>query len=132
MSWFKKGLAFSCTKCGKCCSGFPGAVWLNDVDIENLSNHFEVSKEEFLKKYTIKIDGKISLREKVNYDCVFFKGKTCSVYQARPKQCRTYPFWPSITQSPSSWEKEKAYCEGIEHPDASLISEQDILKKCSS
>ena len=27
-------------------------------------------------------------------------GYRCSIYNARPTQCRTYPFWPRFVQSP--------------------------------
>ncbi len=37
----------------------------------------------------------------------------CSVYSARPAQCRSYPFWPSLLHSPESWQQEAGYCEGI-------------------
>jgi Fe-S-cluster containining protein len=45
----------------------------------------------------------LSLRERANYDCVFWKDG-CSVYEARPLQCRTYPFWPSLLESRRAWD----------------------------
>lgn len=40
--------------------------------------------------------------------CVFLEpdGKQCSIYEARPVQCRTYPFWPTIMESMQSWDSE--------------------------
>ena len=28
--WYADGLRFSCTQCGNCCTGPPGAVWFNE------------------------------------------------------------------------------------------------------
>jgi Fe-S-cluster containining protein len=55
----------------------------------------------------------ISLKEKQNYDCVFLNERGCSVYEGRPRQCRTYPFWMSILESEERWEEEKKSCPGI-------------------
>jgi Fe-S-cluster containining protein len=45
----------------------------------------------------------LSLREKANYDCVFWN-EGCSVYEERPLQCRTFPFWSFAMTSRSAWE----------------------------
>lgn len=127
--WYRKGLRFSCTQCGACCTGFPGYVWLNKTEIEELAHHLNLSKEEFLKCYTRNIKGRISLLEDPNtYDCIFLKNKKCSVYTKRPKQCQTYPFWPSILSSEKSWEEEKCRCEGIQEK-AELLSYEEIEAK---
>jgi Fe-S-cluster containining protein len=55
----------------------------------------------------------ISLKEKENYDCIFLTENGCSVYEGRPRQCRTYPFWSSVVESKSSWEREGMSCPGI-------------------
>ncbi|KAK9825453.1 hypothetical protein WJX81_002266 [Elliptochloris bilobata] len=45
--------------------------------------------------------------------CVFLDGSLCSVYTARPAQCRMYPSWPEQMRSPHDWEAEGMRCEGI-------------------
>ena len=49
----------------------------------------------------------IRLREK-DGSCIFLgdDGKMCTIYEARPVQCRTYPFWPNIMQSKEKWDEE--------------------------
>jgi len=37
----------------------------------------------------------------------------CTVYEARPTQCRTYPFWDELIESRESWEKESVLSEII-------------------
>ena len=47
--------------------------------------------------------------------CIFLgKDNGCKVYEARPVQCRTYPFWPEVVNSRTSWTREAKRCEGIE------------------
>lgn len=125
--WYQEGLPFKCTGCGRCCGGSPGAVWLQQEDIERISSELNISKEAFLKEYTHRINGRLSLKEKPNYDCILLENKRCSVYQVRPKQCRTYPFWDGILESKETWEAEKHYCEGI-HDAAPLIPSAEIKK----
>jgi len=58
---------------------------------------------------------RLSLREKPNFDCVFWDSKTeaCSVYNARPLQCRTFPFWDYVLCSKEAWNNTGKDCPGI-------------------
>ena len=48
--------------------------------------------------------------------CVFLDPTgQCSIYDVRPVQCRTYPFWPSLVGDQASWE-----CEGVLPDDTPL------------
>jgi len=89
-----------CSTCeGNCCIGESGYIWINKDEIVKLAKHLDMSVEELKKEYLFKVDYKYSIREKLiskeNYACVFFDltKKQCSVYEARPTQCRTFPFW---------------------------------------
>jgi Fe-S-cluster containining protein len=31
--WYRDGLRFRCTRCGSCCTGEPGNVWVTDEEI---------------------------------------------------------------------------------------------------
>lgn len=127
MKWYERGLRFGCTECGKCCSGSPGYVWLDEDDIENLAKRLSLSSAEFIKRYTRKIGHRYSLIEtSPNYDCIFLREKRCQVYEKRPKQCRSFPWWKENVENEQSWKDAKKRCEGIDHPDAPLISARDI------
>lgn len=129
--WYKKGLRFGCTGCGKCCTGSPGYVWIDEKEIDAMSATLNIPRDEFIRKYTRTIGNRLSLKEHPkNYDCVFLKeGKFCEVYQDRPKQCRTFPWWPENITSQKSWEETAERCEGINHPDAPIVSLADIQKQ---
>ena len=49
--------------------------------------------------HTRKALGRVTLRERANGECVFWDRQAgCTVYPARPAQCRTWPFWESVTE----------------------------------
>lgn len=60
--------------------------------------------------------------------CPLWQGG-CSVYPVRPAQCRTYPFWPEIISSPTAWEKEAAFCPGMNKGKLFTVSEIEALAK---
>ncbi|OQY33701.1 MAG: hypothetical protein B6241_07290 [Spirochaetaceae bacterium 4572_59] len=117
-NFYKKGLQFSCTQCGHCCRHDPGYVFLSEADVRQAFEFLSLPEEEFLKKYCRIVDvgffKKVSLQEKSNYDCIFWQdGVGCAIYEARPLQCRSYPFWPAIMDSEESWVEEAKQCPGM-------------------
>lgn len=128
--WYKEGLRFQCTGCGGCCTGAPGYVWLTEEDILAIAEFLDLPLQEFADRFLRSVNGKISLREiSPSNDCVFLEDKKrCSIYAARPKQCRTFPFWPNNLKSKSDWEKAALACEGISL-NAPLISLEEIRKR---
>lgn len=130
--WFEDGVRFRClgTECGDCCSGKhgPGAVWLGREDSERLARHLSITVRELRHRYLRRVAGRISLRERANFDCVFYRpGKGCSVYEARPLQCRTYPFWGRILASRVTWEIEAESCPGIEY-DQTRVAGKEVKR----
>ncbi len=120
--WYQDGLRFKCTGCGECCTGAPGYVWVSPEEITALSARLNMSEEAFIKRYTRRIGSRISLIEHPkSFDCVFLKEKKCLVYEDRPSQCRTFPWWPENLEDKAAWEETARRCEGINHPDADLI-----------
>ena len=111
--WFADGLKFKCTGCGKCCTGSPGYVFLSNADLENLSNHFHLSLDEFTKKYTRYIDGQYALLDRpTSYDCVFLKDRRCLIYPVRPYQCKSFPWWPENLSGEEAWQEVQKRCPG--------------------
>ena len=132
LPWYNEGLGFNCTGCGGCCTGFPGFVWVNDQEIKAFASHFKISPQRFSDQYLRKVDDRFSLRESpVNYDCVFLDGKRCTVYNLRPSQCRTFPFWPQNIASPEAWAETARHCEGISayDPDTQPLTPREIIEK---
>jgi uncharacterized protein len=71
------------------------------------------SYAEAVLRYTKKVGGRHSLREKANGDCVFYdRERGCTIYPIRPRQCRTWPFWESNVQTPEAWRRTGDVCPG--------------------
>lgn len=115
MSFYKDGLKFECQGSGKCCTshGEFGFVYLTPLDRKRFAEFLGITTREFTKNYCEKTHGIWHLKEdSTNPDCLFLKNKRCSVYDARPTQCRTWPFWPEVMNA-KSWAKEVvAFCPG--------------------
>ncbi len=127
--WYKNGLPFQCQGCGRCCTGAPGYVWLSKEDEQRILDHLKISIETFRTLYTREINGMISLKENYhNYDCIFFKDKGCSIYQSRPIQCRTFPFWKSNLESFRSYQEATKNCPGV-RVSSPIISCPEIEKR---
>lgn len=115
--FYKNGLNFECTQCSNCCLFDPGYVFLSYNDLDRLVKYFNLSETEFIDRYCRKIDmgehNCLSLLEKSNYDCIFWSNGGCEVYESRPLQCRSYPFWKPFLTDMKSWNSESESCPGI-------------------
>lgn len=126
--WYQDGLRFRCTRCGNCCTGAPGFVWVNDEELNALALHLGEPREHIDKLYTRWLGPRLSLREKPNGDCIFFdKAAGCTVYPVRPRQCRTWPFWESNVKTAEDWEETCQICPGSGQGD--LIPAEEITKR---
>ena len=113
--WYQAGLSFSCTRCGNCCTGSPGTVFVSPPEIEELATAVELDADAFIQVYTRTLaDGATSLRERSDGSCALYDPqKGCTVYGARPKQCQTFPFWRNVVASAAAWDREARQCPGM-------------------
>lgn len=126
--WYRDGLRFQCTRCGNCCTGTPGFVWLSEAELHTLANYLGEDAEQFAALYTRRVGARRSLREKSNFDCIFYDQHTgCTVYEARPAQCRTWPFWDSNVRSVQAWQQTCSVCPGAGMGE--LIPAEEITRR---
>jgi uncharacterized protein len=126
--WYRDGLAFQCTRCGKCCTGVPGYVWVSDDDVREIAAFRGEALEQVVGLYTRPAAGRRSLRERANGDCVFWDRQAgCTIYPVRPPQCRTWPFWESHVASPESWHELREVCPGAGQGE--LIPAEEITRR---
>jgi len=111
-----QGVRFECQGSGKCCvsRGEYGFVYLTLDDRRKLAKHLALTTSVFTKKYCEKTRDCYHLKQTPKEeDCIFLKNQGCSVYEARPVQCRTWPFWPEVMDA-KSWSNDvQRFCPGI-------------------
>jgi uncharacterized protein len=136
----EQGLRFECQGEGNCCvtRGKYGYVYLSFNDRRRMAVHLGLSLAAFTEKFVEKEDGWYQLKYQ-DKDCPFLENRRCAVYEARPWQCRTWPFWPE-NMNIEVWENEvAAYCPGVgkgklytkEEIENILAKKQDVSGKPS-
>ena len=118
-------------------------VFLNEAEINDISSYLEIDdSNDFLSKYTYAVKHPndenqllISLKSKLSessncslptiatstdselsqLQCVFLDATTnqCSIYEVRPTQCRSYPYWSNNLIGEAEWSAESKKCPGI-------------------
>jgi Fe-S-cluster containining protein len=115
--FYDSGLQFECARCSRCCRHTPGYVFLSEIDLEKLAGAVGSGRQEFLRVYCRRVSfgiaNRISLKEKANLDCIFWENGGCSVYESRPLQCRSFPFWSACVSSPEEWGHHARQCPGM-------------------
>ena len=114
-AWWKKGVQFECQGSGRCCvsRGEYGYVYLTLKDRRKLAGLFKLSTKEFTRQYCDKDSSGIWKISDFTSSCRFLKDKRCQVYEARPTQCRTWPFWPE-NMNAKTWNREiTTFCPGV-------------------
>ena len=110
-----------------CCTGKPGYVWVNSVGIDRIAEYLDITRREFRKRYLILAHGGYSFVEKANYDCIFLENGRCAIYSVRPRQCRTWPFWPENLKSEKAWRAEAANCPGMNNSRLYTLEKIDAI-----
>ena len=105
-------LAYDCSKCPAYCCSYP-TIDITERDLKRLARHFEVDVETARERFTKIKDGIMVLRHQRDHIfdsvCMFLDKKTrrCTIYEARPKVCHTYPDRPRCGYYDFlSWERE--------------------------
>jgi Fe-S-cluster containining protein len=125
--------------CGNCCSGPPGYVRVSDAEAAALARRFNLPLDQFLATYTNNTapGGGRSLNEKPSdfgLDCIFLDRTTipgkaiCSVYENRPAQCKTWPYWKSNLATEKAWERAKRICPGIDQGTLTPVQQIRVLR----
>ena len=129
--WYEDGLRFECTQCGACCSGEPGYVWVNLDEIRAMAGALEMEEAQFRSKYVRRVGSRFSLVEHENGDCALLDpdSRGCKVYDARPTQCRTWPFWPSNLATQRAWRETCEECPGAGKGRLYSLEEIEVERK---
>lgn len=122
--FFDTGIRFECRRCGECCTGEPGTIYVTRNEIASLAEHLHLAVDDFTQRFLYPFKDSYSIGEHPDGRCLFYDNG-CTVYPLRPNQCRTYPFWFSNLRSQSRWRMIEKTCPGIGH--GRLYSRDEIL-----
>lgn len=78
-----------CTVCANCCR--VASVEPTERDIEKLARFLRISREDFLRDYTMKDESGDVVLKRTSAGCVFLDGYDCTVYEERPRTCEFFP-----------------------------------------
>jgi len=132
-AWYRDGLRFACRRCGNCCTGKGSIVVVSAREREALARRLGMSVEEFEAKHTKQaFDETVLLDDPETGDCEFLERRAdgttaCRVNDAKPDQCRSYPFWSGPLASRWAWEEEGRRCKGVGKGD--VIAEDEIERR---
>ena len=112
--YFQNGIRFQCRQCRQCCRsrGAYSYIYFSLKDRQRLARHLQLSTLKVTKRYMQNTDGLFHLKQPDNH-CPFLTSSGCTIYKARPTQCRTWPFWAENMKE-KVWKDEiKPLCKGI-------------------
>jgi len=110
-------LKFECTGCGRCCFGDADSyIQVTEAEAEGIRAQLGVSRAWFRRRYLMRLEDGLGQGIRIDPDgrcSLLGSDMRCRVYAQRPRQCRTYPFWPEVVSTRAAWQREARRCEGI-------------------
>lgn len=108
---------FRCSACGACCR-WTGSVLLEEADLAPLAELLGLSVHEFIDGHTRLAPNRrqLALLDQADGSCAFLAGDRCSVYSARPLQCRTFPFAWRVASGCPELDRLLAGQKNVEQP----------------
>jgi hypothetical protein len=128
--WYSTGLCFGCLQCGRCCAGpEQGYIWVSRPEIRLIADFLKLPVKELKRQFMRRVGFRFTIVEQPHTrDCVFLRqteqGRGCVIYDVRPAQCRSWPFWPINLASRETWDYTGTKCPGINK--GTLLSAEEI------
>ncbi|MCP4092507.1 MAG: YkgJ family cysteine cluster protein [Planctomycetes bacterium] len=99
-----------------------GHVWIKASDLAEYAQLTGTSTQAFVDLNVKQVGERLSLRERADGRCILLDGQNrCSIYQQRPEQCRSFPYWPELLDDPQALHRAAQYCPGIQRfPDPEM------------
>jgi Fe-S-cluster containining protein len=110
--FFDQGIHFECQRCGACCTGDPGIIYVDIDEVTRIAEYLSDGIPSFTDKYLFPLRAGYSIKEHSDGRC-FFYNNGCTIYPVRPHQCKTYPFWFENLRSNKKWKRVLRECPGI-------------------
>lgn len=118
--------------------GIQTNVWVNAKEMEELATAKSMDLQSFVRMFTEEREIKTpegrslatSLKNKDGACTLYCRNtKSCTVHDAKPSQCRSYPFgWPNAVVGQAEWGAEAQRCPGIDSEKAEVVTKETIVK----
>jgi hypothetical protein len=95
-------------------------------EIKRMTHFLKLSVRTFRNRHLTMYKGFSVLKSRPDEACVFYRNG-CSIYPARPMQCRTFPFWSDLLRSPRAWAKAAKKCPGMDQ--GRVWGEEEVAKQ---
>ncbi len=108
------GFRFRCRRSGNCCARPAGVVRVTDAEVGAMAAARSMSTAGFRSRFVDPRGDR--LRDGPGGRCPMLADGAvarCTVYEARPAQCRSWPYWPGM-RIPAVVEQARRFCPGIE------------------
>ena len=92
-------MGFECNHCGECCDNPAIQINISIADIIRIAKFLNLDIKDIMPKFGIKAFPDPKNKNKFDYDiglnkpCKFRKHNRCSIYPARPLNCRIFPYF---------------------------------------
>lgn len=110
---------FQCQRSGNCCARPDGIVRVGPADVAAIAAHLGLSEVATRSRFVAPPGDR--LKDGLGSRCIFLEegrdGAGCSIYPVRPEQCRTWPYWPELRDSPEELAEAMRMCPGIRRRD---------------
>lgn len=115
IKFYENGLRFECTGCGACCRIEDGYVEITLEELSRVSDYLGLEMVVMMERYILrqKEPGIFEIKSGEDRACIFLKENRCQIYDVRPNQCQTFPFWPENLKSKYRWHLVSKECPGI-------------------
>ena len=111
--FFDQGLRFECQRCGACCTGEPGFIFVEKTEIVQMADYLSQDMAYFIDTFLYPFGTGYSIKEHADGRCLFYQ-EGCTVYPVRPIQCQLFPFWFENLRSLKKWRRVTRECPGID------------------
>ena len=109
----KVNFRFECqTGCINCCTQ-RGHIYLTEEDIVRMAGHLGIEPAVFEQRYVFRTRNRVRLTIPRTDWCHFLTPTGCTVHEAKPLQCRTFPYWPENLTGRAAWKSLRDYCPGV-------------------
>ena len=96
-------------KASKLLRDLEGQEDAQDISEHDALNEFRAMYGAEAKGNWLRLKDKKQGKEQTT-SCVFLDEKgQCGIYEARPLQCSTYPWWPALLVNKNAWEAEAVH-----------------------